>query len=149
MKSSGFRVRVFVFEGGAVALLELLAASARAEVVATDLGGRRTNLHLRLTTRRRGRGLFLALRDLAAVTELHRTLLRFVTREVLLLEALDLTFAPASRLAREQCLQSDHCFDALVCAYTAYLWAKDGWELPEADRQVFVEDGWIWSPAGR
>jgi hypothetical protein len=66
-----------------------------------------------------------------------------------LLEALNLRFAPSSRLAREQCLQSDHCFDALLCAYTAYLWARDGWELPVVDREVFAEDGWIWSPAGR
>jgi predicted nuclease with RNAse H fold len=65
------------------------------------------------------------------------------------LEALGDTvgFAPGSRLARETCLQNDHCFDAVVCAYTAYLWARDGWKLPAGgDRDVFAADGWIWTP---
>ncbi len=47
---------------------------------------------------------------------------------------------------REGCLQNDHCFDAVICAYTAYLWAKDGWTLPEEDRAVYERDGWIWCP---
>jgi predicted nuclease with RNAse H fold len=60
-----------------------------------------------------------------------------------------LGFARGSRLARETCLQNDHCFDAVVCAYTAYLWAKEGWKLPAGDdREVFVADGWIWAPPG-
>ena len=48
---------------------------------------------------------------------------------------------------REGCLQDDHAFDAVICAYTAYLWARDGWQLPEENREVFAEDGWIWFPA--
>jgi len=48
-----------------------------------------------------------------------------------LVEALgDLEFAPVSRLAREDALSNDHCFDALIAAYTAYLWARDGWTMP-------------------
>jgi len=47
---------------------------------------------------------------------------------------------------REGCLKNDHCFDAVICAYTGYLWARDGWSLPEGDRAVFEEDGWIWFP---
>jgi predicted nuclease with RNAse H fold len=57
-----------------------------------------------------------------------------------------LDFAPRSGLARETVLQNDHCFDAVVCAYTAYLWARDGWSLPEEHREVFAVDGWIWAP---
>lgn len=48
---------------------------------------------------------------------------------------------------REVALQSDHQFDALLCAYTAFLWAKDGWQLPA--EPVFAEDGWIWFPPKR
>ena len=47
---------------------------------------------------------------------------------------------------REGCLKNDHCFDAVICAYTGYLWASQGWELPEADREIVEEDGWIWFP---
>jgi predicted nuclease with RNAse H fold len=60
----------------------------------------------------------------------------------------ELEFSPKSRMAREKCLQSDHCFDAVMCAYTAYLWAKDGWTLPEEHRDMFAIDGWIWTPPG-
>lgn len=55
----------------------------------------------------------------------------------------DLQFAPQSRMAREDVLQSDHCFDAVISAYTAYLWARDGWEQP-AD--FYATDGWITAP---
>ncbi len=66
-----------------------------------------------------------------------------------LVEALgDLEFAPASRLAREDALSNDHCFDSLIAAYTAYLWARDEWTMPEAGAP-FVEDGWIWAPPPR
>lgn len=47
---------------------------------------------------------------------------------------------------REGCLQDDHCFDAVICAYTGFLWARDGWQLPEQDREVYARDGWIWFP---
>ena len=55
----------------------------------------------------------------------------------------DLSFAPQSRMAREDVLQNDHCFDAVVSAYTAYLWARDGWTTPDG---WFGEDGWIYAP---
>lgn len=58
----------------------------------------------------------------------------------------DLSFAPTSRLSREEVLRSDHCFDALLAAYTAYLWARDGWQLPAGDPRVWDEDGFIWAP---
>jgi predicted RNase H-like nuclease len=47
---------------------------------------------------------------------------------------------------REGSLNNDHCFDAVICAYTGYLWAKEGWTLPSTDRAVFEQDGWIWFP---
>jgi predicted nuclease with RNAse H fold len=50
------------------------------------------------------------------------------------------------RVWREGCLQNDHCFDAVICAYTGYLWATRGWTLPEEHREVFEQDGWIWFP---
>jgi hypothetical protein len=65
------------------------------------------------------------------------------TRAVILERLGDLTFAPRSRMAREDSLQNDHCFDALISAYTAYRWAKDGWPDPEG---CFEEDGMIVVP---
>lgn len=57
-----------------------------------------------------------------------------------------LEFSAKSGLSREACLQNDHCFDAVICAYTAYLWARDGWQLPADGRDVFAVDGWIFAP---
>lgn len=57
----------------------------------------------------------------------------------------DIRFAPSSRLSREEVLRNDHCFEALLSGYTAYLWARDGWRLPEG---IFQVDGWIWAPPG-
>jgi hypothetical protein len=65
------------------------------------------------------------------------------TRAMILEKLSDLTFAARSRMAREDALGNDHCFDAVLSAYTAYLWARDGWEPPEG---VFVDDGWIFAP---
>jgi Protein of unknown function (DUF429) len=70
------------------------------------------------------------------------------TRALLVESLTDLEFAPASRMAREDALRNDHCFEALIAAYTAYLWAKEGWSLPEP-AQPFVDDGWIWVPPPR
>ena len=60
-----------------------------------------------------------------------------------ILEALspELRFGPG--VWRELCIQSDHLFDAVICAFTGYLWARDAWTLPDAfDRQpVRVSDG--------
>ncbi len=47
---------------------------------------------------------------------------------------------------RERGVQNDHLFDAVICAYTAWRWAREDWQLPECDRAVFLADGWIWTP---
>lgn len=65
------------------------------------------------------------------------------TRAAILARLGDLTFAPQSRMAREDVLSNDHCFDAVISAYTAFRWARDGWERPAG---VFCEDGWIVAP---
>lgn len=67
----------------------------------------------------------------------------WVTRALILEKLADLTFAPQSRMAREDVLQNDHCFDAVISAYTAYRWSKDGWHSAEG---VFADDGWIVAP---
>jgi len=67
----------------------------------------------------------------------------WVTRAQILERFTDLSFAPQSRMAREDVLRNDHCFDAVISSYTAYLWAREGWEVPAG---VFAEDGWIFSP---
>ncbi len=67
------------------------------------------------------------------------------TRAAIIESLDDLEFAPASRMAREDVLRNDHCFDAVIDAYTAFLWARDGWTMPEA-ASPFTEDGWIWVP---
>src|SRR4051812_38136953 len=55
-----------------------------------------------------------------------------------------LSFAPG--VWREDCVQSDHAFDAIVCAYTGFLFARDGWAMPEESAAVMARDGWIWVP---
>jgi predicted nuclease with RNAse H fold len=64
------------------------------------------------------------------------------TRALILEKLGDISFAPQSRMAREDVLRNDHCFDAVIAAYTAYLWARDGWTAP-AD---LADDGWIYAP---
>jgi predicted nuclease with RNAse H fold len=54
----------------------------------------------------------------------------------------DLSFAPGAW--REDGLANDHKFDAIICAYTAYLWSRGGCVEPIS--QVVREDGWIWFP---
>ncbi len=68
------------------------------------------------------------------------------TRALILEKLGDLSFAPQSRMAREEVLGNDHCFDAVLSAYTAYLWARDGWSTPEG---CFAEDGWVFVPPSR
>ena len=47
-------------------------------------------------------------------------------------------------------VQSDHLFEAVICAFTGFLWARDGWSLPEdastRDAAARLRDGWIWTP---
>ncbi len=68
------------------------------------------------------------------------------TRARVLDELSDLRFGPGQW--REFALQNDHQFDALICAYTAFLWTRDGWKLPGDEDAVLAEDGWIWFPPG-
>jgi hypothetical protein len=63
--------------------------------------------------------------------------------EVLERLAGDLRFGPG--VWRELCVQSDHLFEAVICAYTGYLWARDGWTAPAA-HEGLVGGGWIWTP---
>jgi predicted nuclease with RNAse H fold len=70
-----------------------------------------------------------------------------------ILEALatELRFGPG--VWRELCIQSDHLFEAVICAFTGFLWARDGWQLPAAaeprDAEARLADGWIWTPPAR
>jgi hypothetical protein len=55
----------------------------------------------------------------------------------------DLRFGPG--VWRERCVQSDHLFEAVICAYTGYLWARDAWTAP-APLDERLGEGWIWTP---
>jgi predicted RNase H-like nuclease len=55
----------------------------------------------------------------------------------------DLKFAPGAW--REHGLANDHKFDAVICAYTAYLWSRGACVDPPSDG-VVRDDGWIWFP---
>lgn len=50
---------------------------------------------------------------------------------------------------REESLRNDHSFDAVVCAYTGYLWATQGWAVPEEYAEIAALEGWIWIPEAR
>jgi hypothetical protein len=82
-----------------------------------------------------------------------------VDRRIDILAALpDLAFGPG--VWREECRQSDHAFDAVLCAYTGYLRQRDGWSitpLVAAPVTAGLNDragepkgnehwGWIWVP---
>jgi predicted nuclease with RNAse H fold len=70
-----------------------------------------------------------------------------VDRRIDILAALpDLSFGPG--VWREQCRQSDHIFDAVVCAYTGYLRSRDGWKISPAGGDPVDPQGWIWVPPG-
>jgi hypothetical protein len=71
------------------------------------------------------------------------------TRASIVEDLRDLGFARTSRMSREEVLRNDHCFEALLSGYTAYLWARDGWQLPDDGAEVFAVDGWIWAPPRR
>lgn len=68
-----------------------------------------------------------------------------------ILEALSdqLRFGPG--VWRELCIQSDHLFEAVICALTGFLWVRDGWTAPPlstgaAPSRERLRDGWIWLP---
>ena len=60
----------------------------------------------------------------------------------------ELRFGPG--VWRERCVQSDHLFEAVISAFTGFLWARDGWSLPAyttaRDATARLRDGWIWTP---
>lgn len=56
----------------------------------------------------------------------------------------DLTFGPG--VWREECRQSDHMFDAVLCAYTGYLRSRDGWQIERTFGDSLSPQGWIWVP---
>jgi hypothetical protein len=68
-----------------------------------------------------------------------------------ILEALsdELRFGPG--VWRERCIQSDHLFEAVIGAFTGFLWARDGWAhqagFPSDDTRL--QAGWIWTPPRR
>lgn len=64
--------------------------------------------------------------------------------EILEVLAGDLRFGPG--VWREVCVQNDHLFDAVICAYTGYLWARDGWTELDTSSPELRRDGWIWVP---
>jgi len=68
-----------------------------------------------------------------------------VDRRIDILAALpDLSFGPG--VWREKCRQSDHIFDAVVCAYTGYLRSRDGWKISPTGGDPVDPQGWIWIP---
>jgi predicted nuclease with RNAse H fold len=71
-----------------------------------------------------------------------------VDRRVEILAQLpELTFGPG--VWREECRKSDHVFDAVIAAYTGYLWSRDDWQLPADTQPALLADGWIWVPPER
>ena len=56
----------------------------------------------------------------------------------------DLSFAPG--VWREECRQSDHVFDAVICAYTGYLRSRDAWTVAPEIASLCPATGWIWVP---
>ena len=56
----------------------------------------------------------------------------------------DLSFAPG--VWREECRQSDHVFDAVICAYTGYLRSRDTWAVSPEVASLLPTAGWIWVP---
>jgi len=68
-----------------------------------------------------------------------------VDRRIDILAALpDLSFGPG--VWREECRQSDHVFDAVLCAYTGYLRDRDGWQISPLAADQIDPQGWIWVP---
>ena len=68
-----------------------------------------------------------------------------VDRRIEILAALgDLSFGPG--VWREECRQSDNVFDAVLCAYTGYLRARDGWQISALAGDPIDPQGWIWVP---
>jgi hypothetical protein len=69
------------------------------------------------------------------------------TRAEVLAQFAELSFAPRSRFAREEVLQNDHRFDAMLCAYAAFLRRRHSWTIPSHLNAIADDDGYIWTPA--
>ena len=54
--------------------------------------------------------------------------------------------ALAFKAWREESLRNDHSFDAVVCAYTGWLWMTEGWQRPDGFEEIDLLEGWIWRP---
>ena len=68
-----------------------------------------------------------------------------VDRRIEILASLpDLNFGPG--VWREECRQSDHVFDAVLCAYTGYLRSRDNWQISAPAGDAIDPQGWIWVP---
>jgi predicted nuclease with RNAse H fold len=65
------------------------------------------------------------------------------TRLEILNSLVDLKFAPGAW--KEHGLANDHKFDAIICAYTGYLWSRGA--CVEPAEKVVKDDGWIWFPS--
>jgi hypothetical protein len=47
---------------------------------------------------------------------------------------------------REPILQKTRLFEAVICAYTGFLWCVEQWNVPTALQEIAHQDGWIWIP---
>lgn len=75
----------------------------------------------------------------------HEPYKKRIDRRIDILAALpDLSFGPG--VWREECRQSDHVFDAVLCAYTGYLRERDGWTISPLAADQLDPQGWIWVP---
>jgi predicted RNase H-like nuclease len=54
----------------------------------------------------------------------------------------DLRFLPGAW--KQHALDNDHKFDAIICAYTAFLYSQGRCVAPTSE--VVQRDGWIWFP---
>jgi len=64
-----------------------------------------------------------------------------------IVEGLDMIFDVTSRLSREEVLRNDHCFEALLSGYSAFLRHRDGWTEPaDATDDAWQTDGLVWAP---
>lgn len=80
----------------------------------------------------------------AGVNALHGRYRKRVDIRLALLERFGhLAFSPP--IWREECVQSDHAFDAVVCAYSGFLAQSQNWTIPPELAEVAATDGWIWT----
>ena len=49
---------------------------------------------------------------------------------------------------REPVLRNTQVFEAVISALTGFLYAREGWTVPDGFSEVAEVDGWIWTPPG-